>query len=283
MPASLSIRDFMPVGTYIDRLWRRGRTGFSFAAFGLMAVWISAVALPMSRLWSGQAPDDLRAQRSIHRACQRYLRMAEALGLLRWTGRNLAALAGPGPHLVVANHPTLLDMVLLCALLPQVDCIVNAARASNPFLRGAIRMAGYVTNSDGPRAVEECVRRLRAGRNILLFPEGTRSPAGGLGRFRRGAAHIALRSGVPLIPVLIRCDPPTLGKGQSWYDVPEGRFELTVLGLDPIAPDAAFGGEISPPLAARRLTAQLFEAFDKNLEIPASATQALEIGDRGIA
>lgn len=273
----------MPMGARLRTLWRRCRTAIGFAALGLSTLWLSVVALPLGRLLGDSEPDDLRAQRAIHRISRRYLRLVAGLGLMRWSDRELAALSGPGPRLVVANHPTLLDIVVLCALLPQADCIVNAERARNPFLRGLARSAGYIANADGVRAVEECVRRLRAGRTLIVFPEGTRSPAGRLGPFQRGAAHIALRSRTPFTPVLIRCDPPALTKGQRWYDLPERPFELEVRCLEEIAPDAVLAAASSTPLAARRLTAELRELFEKNLYARKSSMSALETADRGIA
>ena len=74
--------------------------------------------------------------------------------------------------------------------------------------------------------IRACLRHLEAGRSVVIFPEGTRSPAGGLGAFHAGAAFVALRSGRDLVPVLLSCEPSTLTKGRSWYDVP-GRASCT--------------------------------------------------------
>ena len=90
-----------------------------------------------------------------------------------------------------------------------------------------------------------------------MFPEGTRSPPQGLWPFRRGAAHVALRSGVDLELVTIRCDPPALMKGQPWWDVPDRRIEYLARAEEPVrARDRVWEGE-SDVLAARRLTAVL--------------------------
>jgi len=69
--------------------------------------------------------------------------------------------------------------------------------------------------------------------------------------------HASLRSGLPLTPVVLHCEPPPLAKGQRWYDVPAGGFRVTVRVLDPIAPDGAMRGGAAVPVAARRLTADL--------------------------
>jgi 1-acyl-sn-glycerol-3-phosphate acyltransferase len=241
------------------------RTVFGFSVFGLFAIWTAGVSLPLQRMLARRGPHDLRAQAMIHRRARRYLRFAGWLGFVRLADPVVEELEAPGPLLVVANHPSLLDAVVLFALLPQADCIVNATRARNPILWGVTRAAGYVSNAAGPAAVAECVERLEAGRNLVIFPEGTRSPAGRLGPFQRGAAHTSLRSGVPLTPVVLRCDPPALAKGQSWYDVPEGGFRVTVRVLKPISPEGAQYDGVSVPVAARRLTAELRETLEKAL------------------
>jgi 1-acyl-sn-glycerol-3-phosphate acyltransferase len=64
-----------------------------------------------------------------------------------------------------------------------------------------------------------------------MFPEGTRSPEAGLRPFRAGAAHIASRAGVPVVPVLVRCDPPTLLRGDAWWKVPARTPTLSIQQL----------------------------------------------------
>ena len=81
---------------------------------------------------------------------------------------------------------TLVDVLVICSLMPQADCIVNVDRAENFFLRQLVAACGYVPNDAGSRVVEAAVGRLREGRSLIVFPEGTRSPPGGLGHLRRG-------------------------------------------------------------------------------------------------
>jgi 1-acyl-sn-glycerol-3-phosphate acyltransferase len=239
----------------------------AWAAFGILSVALGLVVLPLARrLPGGRREADLRAQRALQRTARLYLRILAALGVLRLRVDGGERLRAGGPHLVVANHPTLLDVVALVSLAPQLDCIVNAARAEHPFLRRLASAAGYIRNDGGPAVVAEGARRLRLGRSLLVFPEGTRSPRGGLGLFQRGAAHIALASGYALLPVVIRCDPPALAKGERWYEAPDRRFELWLRVGDPISPRPLLESGLAPPVAARRLTAELREVFAKSLE-----------------
>jgi 1-acyl-sn-glycerol-3-phosphate acyltransferase len=133
---------------------------------------------------------------------------------------------------------------------------------------GVIRAAGYVATDGGQGIVDASAESLARGRSLLVFPEGTRSPKGGLGPFQRGAAHIALKSRRDLVPVFVTCDPPTLMRGQKWYDVPDHAFDMTLRVGEPIRVqsylEALEAGE-SRPRVARRLTAEIRETFEKGL------------------
>ena len=169
----------------------------------------------------------------IHHAFRLFAWFMITIGLIRvtWVGRERLR---ERPILVVANHPTLIDVVLLVAAMPQADCIVKTAAERHPLLRRLVKGAGYIPNDRPEPLIAAGTECLRQGRSLLLFPEGTRSPEGRLGAFRRGAARIALRSGSDLVPVVITCSPPTLMKGQPWYDVPECAAHITLTVKEPI-------------------------------------------------
>jgi 1-acyl-sn-glycerol-3-phosphate acyltransferase len=238
-----------------SRGWRIARTGSAFAFFFAGGA-LLALLLPALRRLAGDRPGfDLRAQRWIARGYRLFIAYMEGAGLTRVRFEGAERLAAPGPVVVVANHPTLVDTPLLGQHMPQADCIANPEWADSALLRGAIAAAHYVRNDAGADAIDEGVRRLREGRKLLVFPEGTRTPFGvPLGPLRRGAAHMALRAGTRILPVAISCAPRTLMKGQRWYDVPEGPFELTVRVLPPFeAKDVLAGGETTS-VAARKVT-----------------------------
>jgi 1-acyl-sn-glycerol-3-phosphate acyltransferase len=238
--------------------WRALRTGVAFATFGVGAVVLAGTMLPALRLMPRPPADaDQRAQRLVHLAFRLFEWWMAALGLIRVTRIGMDRLAAARPAVIVANHPTLIDVVLLIASLPQADCVVKRAAWRNRFLRGVVAGAGYIPNDEGRLLVDACAERLRAGRSVLIFPEGTRSADGRLGRFRRGAAHIALASGRDLVPVVITCAPPTLMKGQKWHDVPKRTAELVLAVQAPMSPEPYRRAAGSEGLGARRLTADL--------------------------
>ncbi len=128
----------------------------------------------------------------------------------------LSALRG---SVVVANHLTLIDAVILLAVVGDSVCVTKKAVSRNPFMRAVARNVLIV--NERPLGVLNCAQRYLAdGVNVIVFPEGTRTPASAPVRvFRRGAAHMALRSGAPVEAISISCDPLVLGKRQPWWNV----------------------------------------------------------------
>src|SRR5262249_32304576 len=204
----------------------------------------------------------VRTQRIVHRAFQIFAWWMARLGLLRASWVDAERLHRSGPCLFIANHPTLIDVVLRLARIAQADCIVKTAARRNPLMHSIVTEAGYLANDEGDTLVDACAERIIQRRSVVLFPEGTRSPGGGLGRFQRGAAHIALKSGCPIVPIVITCRPPTLLKGQRWHDVPDRRAESRLRVIEPIDPARYLNAEAPLPVAARRLTADLQALYE---------------------
>ena len=248
----------------LDHAWRVFGTGLSFVAFGLGGLLLGVLVMPVLLLMRDPVARRRRARRVVQVAFASHLRLMRGLGVMTYEIEGGERLQRDG-LLVLANHPTLIDVVCLISLLPNADCVVKRAVACNPFMRGPVRAAGYIANDDGAGLVDDCVAAVRAGGTLVIFPEGTRSVPGQPPRLQRGAANIAVRGRLDITPVRITCSPPTLTKGQKWYRVPSRRFHVRLqIGEDiPIAP---FLAEDDSPrgdaLAARRVTEHLSRYFD---------------------
>jgi len=143
--------------------------------------------------------------------------------------------------------------------------VVKSGLARNPFTRGPVLATGWVRNDSGAAMVDDCIASLRAGNNLIIFPEGTRTRPGQPLQLQRGAANVAVRGGFALTPVVIRCEPPTLTKGEKWYHVPVRRPRF-VIDVHPDVPPAQW---VAPgtddAMAVRRLTQSLFEFFSREI------------------
>lgn len=247
----------------LERAWRVFATGLSFALFGIGGLFLRVLVFPLLALCIRPAEARKRAARATIRASFRaFVGIMRGLGVLRYEVRGLDKLERRG-QLILANHPTLIDTVFLIAFVPNADCIVKGALWNNPFTRGPVRAAGYICNDRGPALIDDCIASLRAGGNLIIFPEGTRTPRGGKPELKRGAANVAVRGARAVTPVLIRCEPPTLGKGDSWWHVPARQAHFQIEVRDDIDVDGYLGGDLSEVVAARRLTDHLQQFFMK--------------------
>lgn len=253
----------------LNYLWRITASGLGFAAFGLACVVVSITVFPLIRLTSPDAATTRRRVRQVvHTAYRYFIGLWRGLGVITYELHGVEQLARPG-QLVVANHPSLIDVVFLGAQMPQVDCIVKDALLRNPFLGAPVRWADYIPNAAPERLIENCVATLRAGHSLLIFPEGTRSVPGQPLKMQRGAAHIALATGCDLLPVTIRCDPRWLTKTDVWHRVPPRRPHWCVIVGEPIRlAELVVTGE-SKSVSARRITAHLAEYFGARIGLPA--------------
>lgn len=247
----------------LGRCWRVFATGLSFALFGVGGLVLRLVVFPAIGLCVRPGPGRQRAARAaVQGSFRLFVGIMRGLGVLRYEVHGLDKLDREG-QLILANHPTLIDTVFLIAFVRNADCIVKGALADNPFMRGPVRAAGYICNDRGPELVEDCIASLRAGGNLIIFPEGTRTPRAGTMQLKRGAANIAVRGMRAVTPVVIQCDPPTLGKGDKWWHVPPRQASFRIEVKDDIAVDVFRGDDASEVVAARRMTDHLQQFFMK--------------------
>ncbi len=249
----------------LGHAWRVLGTALSFAAFGLGGVLLGLLVFPLLRLAvRDRARLGRLARRLVQASFAGHVWLMRRLGVMSWEFHGAERLRRPG-LLVLANHPTLIDVVCLIGMIEEADCVVKSRLATNPFTRGPLRAAGYIFNDNGAGLIQDCIDSVRAGKNLVIFPEGTRTPRGEvLGPLQRGAANIAIRGALDVTPVLIRCTPPTLGKGEKWYRVPSRRFHIRIEVL-PDIPVAPFLADSAEALAARRLTEHLETTFKTEL------------------
>jgi 1-acyl-sn-glycerol-3-phosphate acyltransferase len=254
------------VSRYLDYSWRLIATGISFTTFGLGGLVLRLFVLPALNLLPGsRAEKTKRAQKSIHYSFRVFLGLMYRLGLLIYEIDGLERLNRPG-QLIIANHPTLIDIVFLISRIPTALCIVKESLWNNPFMRGAVSNAGYISNADPVTMINDCVSRIQAGEILIVFPEGTRSIPGKPYKFTRGAANIALKSNAAVTPVFLTCHPSTLTKKSKWFQIPERSVRLTMHVGDDIKLDE-FHNIKPSTVAVRHLNRHLQDYFNQKSEI----------------
>jgi 1-acyl-sn-glycerol-3-phosphate acyltransferase len=246
-----------------DFYWLRlPATGLCFLVFGLVAFILGLFLLPVLGLVQREHRRRRRIARSVIAAGMRgFVHFMRAVRVLDFTFKGRELLGAPG-QMIVANHPTLIDVIFLLGFTPQATCIVKSSLCANIFTRGALRAADYIPNAPTDEMVLRAASELREGQSLVIFPEGTRSVRGRALELQRGAANIALRGASALTPVYISCEPPTLSKHEPWYRIPARRAQFTLcVGSDiDMAPFRA-----SPlPKGSRQLNALLGKLFEND-------------------
>ena len=184
----------------------------------------------MSLVWNGVAlllypvlprETGLRVGRAmISRGYALFWSVAALSGMLRVHTQVLDTLRDEPGLIVVANHPSMLDALLLVARLPKSACVMKASLMRNPFLWPGARLARYIGNDSPHGMVRQAVEDLSGGGQLVLFPEGTRTTQWPINSFRSGFTLIAKLANAPVQAVFIDTDSPYLGKGWPLWRLP---------------------------------------------------------------
>lgn len=153
-----------------------------------------------------------------------------------------------GPVVFVSNHSSHLDApLILCSLPERWRRRTAVGAAADYFFDVWWRAAGTalafnafpVERSGGRRLSDTPWRLLREGWSIVVFPEGTRSRDGWVGRFRPGVARLCAGAGVPAVPVVIRGSFAAMPRGRNWPQ--PGRYRVSVRYGPPLVPEPGEG------------------------------------------
>jgi 1-acyl-sn-glycerol-3-phosphate acyltransferase len=241
--------------------WRFAVTAFCFAVFGLGGLALGLIVFPLVRLSpGGRMRRRARARRLIGFCMRSFIVVMNSLGGISYEFRGRERLGKPG-QLIIANHPTLCDVIFLLGMSRNACCVVKHQLFSNWFTALAVSQAGYVKNAPTQSMVEDAATALASGQSMVIFPQGTRGRPGEPLHFHRGAASIAVRAAQFITPVFITCTPVVLTKGQAWYVIPLQRPHF-VLEVGEDLPLAAYRESRPAPLAARALNERLLSIYE---------------------
>lgn len=180
-----------------------------------------------------------------------FWRIAATSGMLRLRAEALDTLRDEGGLIVVANHPSMLDALMLVARLPKSACIMKASLLHNPLLGPGARLARYIHNDDAYGMIQCAVKDLQDGGQLVMFPEGTRTTQWPVNPFHASFALIAKRAQVPVQVVFIDTRSPYLRKGWPLWRLPPLPIEFSV----------RLGPRFPPPQDHHALLAQAEACF----------------------
>jgi len=244
-------------------LWRLVFTALSFALFGLGGLVLRLMVFPvLGLLPASPLRKRQRARAVISGALRFFVEFMRWTGVLTYSVQGIERLGQPG-QMIIANHPSLIDVVVLISCIRDANCVVKESLWQNSFMRGPIRAAGYISNDGSIEMLETAAQVLKEGQTLIIFPEGTRTTPGQPPNFHRGAASIALRGAKMITPVRISVTPTTLTKAEPWYSIPERRVHFSFEVGDKIDP-CDFNACGSAPTASRKLNQYLHSYYIKD-------------------
>ncbi|MDO9074915.1 MAG: lysophospholipid acyltransferase family protein [Rubrivivax sp.] len=186
---------------------------------GLASVLWNAVALLLYPLLSRDVGERV-GRAAISRAYRMFWWTADAVGMVRLDSRALDPLRDEAGLILVANHPSMLDAVMLVARLPRSACVMKASLMRNPLLAPAARLARYICNDSPFGLIQQAVLVLKRGGQLVMFPEGTRTTRPPVNPFHGGVTVIAKRAQAPMQTVFIDTTSPYLCKGWPLWRLP---------------------------------------------------------------
>jgi 1-acyl-sn-glycerol-3-phosphate acyltransferase len=216
------------------RSWRRLSQDIAlviagFPCYGVLALGVSLACLVAAVVTGGQTRKRV-CQGIIHRGVAAWAWIMEKTGVYRvdFDPRDVAALRALRGAVIAPNHPCLLDATLFLARLPQLTCLMKRSILDNPFMGISSRLSGYLRNDHGAEFIRQGRDALRAGENLLIFPEGTRTVQAPVNSFKKGFALIATLAEAPVQTVFISMPVLFLGKRWQLWRIPVLPVRITV-------------------------------------------------------
>lgn len=236
-------------------------TAIGFLFWGVAGTLLQLVLYPYARHHqTNSLQTQLKVRRFVGRIWYYFIRYLSFGGVLEVSYKGFEKLGRPG-QLILPNHPSLLDVVLILGQCPSLNCIVKKDLLNNPTMRNQILACGFLPNTESVELLEQSDEVLKE-QALLLFAEGTRTGWDGVVKFHRGAVSIGLRSAQVITPVVIQMQPPNFKKGQPWYKIPLQKPAYRFIVGDDINPQDWLNKH-PLPIAARRLNDHLQQYFNE--------------------
>ena len=254
--------DIPPVKNYPAYWWRCLRKYFVVTVFAVGSLLIMAVLLPLIHLFVWNREKYKKAgHHLISYMLDFFIHLMALCRVSTYTINDLKALRACRGTVIVSNHPSLLDVLYIFAFVRDAGCIVKAGLKKS-FVSGIVKNLYILNTVDFSIMEADCVKALKSGSNLIIFPEGTRTPRHGTNQYKKGAARIALAAGANVQPLHIGGnDKYGLGKGESLFAMNHTeryKYEFTVLPQI----DILKYKDLSETIAAKHLTDDMRKAVD---------------------
>ena len=244
---------------------------FCYLFFGLGSVVLALLVFPWIRVFvHPKEKFQVEARKFVSASFRMFSNVMKGLGVLNLKAGDKSRWRNIHGKVIVANHPSVLDFVFIMSLVPNANCIVRSGLAKT-VIGGVVRQCYIVNSLDFEELCRLCKETIDKGNNVIIFPEGTRTPRHGKNPFKKGAARIAYYSKCDILPVLVGGnDKYGLGKHDPWFSYNHQEVYKYDFQMLPEIKISDYE-DCSETIAAKRITEKIEEvllsAVKKNDEI----------------
>lgn len=214
-------------------LFRKFSFFFALVFFGIGALLLGFVVFPVVQIFSKNSKNyKIRCAKIVHFLWRILVKYIEITGIIKVNADEKNSLIKN--KIIVASHPSYIDILLLIALVPNSLCLAKNSILNNFVMKNIVKSL-YITN-DG--SVEDFLKKSKSalddGFNVIIFPTGKRVDEGEEVHIYKGAAQLAIKSKYPIVPVKISTSEPFLTKNHSIFQIGEKTVEFVIKTQDEI-------------------------------------------------
>ena len=216
------------------KLFRSFIVLFLFAFFGCGALIINYIVFPYISLFVKEEEKRKAYCNVIHKTWKFFCTMMQKAGAIKVELTNPEKIKNLKGKIIVANHPSYIDIVLLIGSVPNTICVAKKELKKNIFMGNIVKSLYLINDEESEKMLKNTVEILKEGYNIVIFPSGTRTQENEPLKLHKGAALMALHTHCDIVPVHISCDYKFLAKHQKVYDAGEKPVTYTITINDEI-------------------------------------------------
>ncbi len=250
-----------PVKNWLLYSYRAFMKLFFYVFFGLGSIVLAVVTFPWIRIFvHPEQKFQVAARAYVSHTFRFFVNFMSAARVITLKVDDREAFRNLHSTVIVANHPSMLDFVFIMSLVPNANCIVRGG-LTHTVLAGVIKQAYIVNTLDFDELCRLCKETLDAKNNVIIFPEGTRTPRHGENPYKKGAARIAYYAKCNIQPVLVGGnDKYGLGKHDPVWSYNHTEKYVYDFKLLPQIEISEYEN-LSETIAAKRLTEKMQETI----------------------
>src|SRR5574344_2163715 len=203
---------------------------FAFCVFAIGSFFLNIIVFPTAKLIMNDEKYMFFSSNIVHKSWRFLINFISILGLIKLNIENIKEISYIKNKVIVATHPSFIDIVILIGLIPYSTCFAKQELAKNPLM-GNILKSFFITNDvDIEELKTESKKMLDLGFNVIIFPSGIRHHKNEYPKIRKGASLVALNASKDIIPIKLFADGDFLFINKPFYDGDEKtvNFEVEV-------------------------------------------------------